>query len=240
MLMRCEQCGAPQEVEADQKTVDCRYCGKRNWVIHPELKARMEAMKLAAEAAQQRGVAAVGNDEPALCPACGMGLVGGRALSCTIYGCGNCGGVWLDGAASAEFAKDPHPTLVEMAKRAAANAARPGGDVQERRPCPVCAQLMKRTQYADNHFTLDACARHGTWFDPGELPKVATKIRIQVSARSANPLSAKIDRYDANHYRALTGEDEFEWFRQAVRRQPERADQPLVDAGAALISAFLR
>jgi Zn-finger nucleic acid-binding protein len=39
--------------------------------------------------------------------------------------------------------------------------------------CPVCRSLMNRRTFgAGSGVVVDTCAKHGTWFDPGELPRV--------------------------------------------------------------------
>jgi Zn-finger nucleic acid-binding protein len=39
--------------------------------------------------------------------------------------------------------------------------------------CPACDQLMDRHNFAvRSGVVVDVCARHGVWFDDGELPKV--------------------------------------------------------------------
>ncbi|MEZ4224011.1 MAG: zf-TFIIB domain-containing protein [Polyangiaceae bacterium] len=39
--------------------------------------------------------------------------------------------------------------------------------------CPVCRDVMSRRNFGRNSGVIvDVCARHGTWFDAGELPRV--------------------------------------------------------------------
>jgi len=41
------------------------------------------------------------------------------------------------------------------------------------RPCTVCEQMMNRKNFGGSSGVIvDVCAKHGTWFDPGELPQV--------------------------------------------------------------------
>jgi Zn-finger nucleic acid-binding protein len=41
------------------------------------------------------------------------------------------------------------------------------------RPCPACQQPMNRKNFGGaSGVIVDVCARHGTWFDAGELPQV--------------------------------------------------------------------
>jgi len=39
--------------------------------------------------------------------------------------------------------------------------------------CPVCGSMMNRRNFGGGSGVIvDVCARHGTWFDAGELPRV--------------------------------------------------------------------
>jgi hypothetical protein len=41
------------------------------------------------------------------------------------------------------------------------------------RPCAVCEQMMNRKNFGGaSGVIVDVCAKHGTWFDAGELPQV--------------------------------------------------------------------
>jgi Zn-finger nucleic acid-binding protein len=41
------------------------------------------------------------------------------------------------------------------------------------RPCSVCRQMMNRKNFGGSSGVIvDVCAKHGTWFDAGELPQV--------------------------------------------------------------------
>lgn len=125
------------------------------------------------------------------CPACGLELFGGAALGSTIFGCGGCGGVWLDIAACQRVATAPGaPDAREaagLARRAQLNAPNPGRDAPVPRACPVCTNAMSMTRAPRLPFGLDACAAHGTWFDAGELAEV---IRVSNYKAPDRPLAA--------------------------------------------------
>jgi Zn-finger nucleic acid-binding protein len=45
-------------------------------------------------------------------------------------------------------------------------------------PCPECAQLMNRINFARcSGVIVDVCKGHGTWFDPDELTEIVEFIR---------------------------------------------------------------
>jgi len=46
------------------------------------------------------------------------------------------------------------------------------------RPCAICQQRMNRKNFGGaSGVIVDVCARHGTWFDAGELPQVLSFVR---------------------------------------------------------------
>jgi Zn-finger nucleic acid-binding protein len=46
------------------------------------------------------------------------------------------------------------------------------------RPCSVCQQMMNRKNFGGaSGVIVDVCARHGTWFDAGELPQVLAFVK---------------------------------------------------------------
>jgi Zn-finger nucleic acid-binding protein len=95
------------------------------------------------------------------------------ALDCgpgAVHDCGRCGGQFVEVAA-----------LRDLLERHALDAGvvRPRS---ETRPfagpvryvaCPVCRALMNRRNFGGTSGVIvDVCAKHGTWFDRGELPRV--------------------------------------------------------------------
>jgi Zn-finger nucleic acid-binding protein len=59
------------------------------------------------------------------------------------------------------------------------------------RPCSVCQQMMNRKNFGGaSGVIVDVCARHGTWFDAGELPQVLAFVKsgglVRERAREAD------------------------------------------------------
>lgn len=129
--------------------------------------------------------------EALYCSGCGgeLGLepiAGAASLSCP--GCkvpfgafpGDRGALFDCGQCGAQFVE--HPLLVDMLERREARGVTrapvdgprqvKAGPVQYV-PCPVCAKLMNRKNFGGSSgVVVDICKEHGTWFDPGELPRV--------------------------------------------------------------------
>ncbi len=90
-----------------------------------------------------------------------------------MHGCGRCGGLWLDNEGSEAITRHADPRVLRLADRAderAKQQPRPTHD--EPLSCPVCATMEKVSPARIAQ--LDICPDHGTWFDPGELRRVAT------------------------------------------------------------------
>jgi Zn-finger nucleic acid-binding protein len=102
-----------------------------------------------------------------------------------VHGCRHCGGAWVDAA-----------TLRAVLEAAATTAPMEGHGTGQHgvhrrtmapgtvnrpvvyRKCPACAQTMTRRNFARvSGVIVDACARHGTFFDPGELEDVLAFVR---------------------------------------------------------------
>ena len=73
------------------------------------------------------------------------------------------------------------------------------------RPCSVCDQRMNRKNFGGaSGVIVDVCARHGTWFDAGELPQVLAFVRsgglVRERAREQERL-----RQERAHEREMAG-----------------------------------
>ncbi|MEZ4371850.1 MAG: zf-TFIIB domain-containing protein [Polyangiaceae bacterium] len=152
MLMRCENCGAPQEFDEVTQVTECDYCGQNNFVQRPG-ETRTSA-------------------SPEHCPGCGYRLFGARTSSGFIYGCGQCGGVWLDLANCKKLHEGTNSEVAQMATVATVNARARGQEAKVPRSCPVCDERMMMTPVFGGKRTVDACALHGSFFDAGEVQEL--------------------------------------------------------------------
>jgi Zn-finger nucleic acid-binding protein len=106
------------------------------------------------------------------CPRCAAQLSEHRKGDARLDACDGCGGVWLDAAAAKlviERVQGSLP-LVVLAERAATLAGvEPDRDAPAR--CPFDAEPMARLDV--DGVTVDTCKVHGTWFDAGEVRRIA-------------------------------------------------------------------
>ncbi|MEZ4371848.1 MAG: zf-TFIIB domain-containing protein [Polyangiaceae bacterium] len=211
MLMRCENCGAPQEFDEVTQVTECDYCGQNNFVQRPG-ETRTSA-------------------SPEHCPGCGYRLFGARTSSGFIWGCGNCGGVWLDLANCNQVASGAGSEVFEMAKNATANARARGADAKVPRSCPVCEEKMVMTPVARGRFTVDACSLHGTFFDAGEIEAVHRYAREKTEATAPNAPRVW------NH--TPTTAQEIEAFQAALSKPSADSDIKAVLTGGAILLSLL-
>lgn|GEM_PF-2080815 len=119
-----------------------------------------------------------------------------------VKACTKCAGVWVD--------RETLQSLLEDAARSAPSGAKgvvrrktmaPGqatrGVVYRR--CPECGHSMLRKNFGSiSGIVVDVCAKHGTFFDYGELPEVVEFVRsggLELAERHA----AAEDERDARH-----------------------------------------
>lgn len=115
------------------------------------------------------------------CPRCRAGLFAGKIGHLDALGCGGCGGLWLDNAATTIVLRRYDLDAAQLARRidgSTAHVAPLSPFATASGPCPVCAKPL---QPADHQTVkLDFCAQHGTFFDRGELSRVLEKARAAV------------------------------------------------------------
>ncbi|MCA9629339.1 MAG: zf-TFIIB domain-containing protein [Myxococcales bacterium] len=217
MLMRCENCGAPQEFDELTQVTECDYCGQNNFVQRPG-ETRTSA-------------------SPEHCPGCGYRLFGARTSNGFIWGCGHCGGVWLDLANCKTLAAGSNTEVVEMAKRAAGNARLRGQDAKVPRACPVCDERMHMTPILGGIRTVDACPQHGSFFDPGEIQELHRSFDAYAN-KPARQTHLTPSRRDWNHTPATDAE--LAAFAAAVKKpNHDDADVKALFTGGVMLLSIL-
>jgi Zn-finger nucleic acid-binding protein len=110
----------------------------------------------------------------ALCSDCQQPLEAIKEPAGTRIGCRHCGGQFVEHALFRSLIQ--HAELAGAAIPDAPYKRPPAKAALERvhyRPCSVCGQMMNRRNFGGaSGVIVDVCAKHGTWFDAGELPQV--------------------------------------------------------------------
>lgn len=115
------------------------------------------------------------------CPGCKAPLERAKKLNVNAsltacYGCSRCGGVWLDNTASDLVVRRIDPGVLTFASVYELTAAPPAIETGAR-VCPIGQERLTTVSVKD--VVLDACRAHGTWFDAGELRKVAERFEAE-------------------------------------------------------------
>jgi Zn-finger nucleic acid-binding protein len=115
-----------------------------------------------------------------LCPRCNAALYAGQAPDVTLYGCGLCGGIWLDNDGTRTALRGLSPDALQLLNRVTTNA-RSDTNRELAVACPACGKALERQTRPEA--VIDICAEHGTWFDRHELYNVT-----RASAAAQQPL----------------------------------------------------
>ena len=125
---------------------------------------------------------------PHACPGCstspmetfGLSPCSGRPSGTLVFGCGKCGGVWLDTASLKALLDAAAHQAQEDPRRdpASARQRRMASTTVVYRRCAVCDHYMGRRNFARiSGVVVDECRAHGSFFDAGELEDVLAFVR---------------------------------------------------------------
>jgi len=173
--LTCPRCGAPAAPEAPC----CAHCGTALALVSCPacfgriFKGARFCSHCGAEAARREDQGAPGSTHA--CPRCRQALARIAVGKTTLEECPGCGGLWSDRAALERMLTD--------AEAQAAVQGRPAGatlvpSAQRYVPCPECARLMNRVNFARcSGVIVDVCRQHGTWLDRDELQRIVGFVR---------------------------------------------------------------
>lgn len=141
--IRCGRCFTMNVPEAHH----CMYCG-----------AELGLQPLTVESGAEMN-----------CPRCPtQRLDAFRSEDGTILDCARCGGQFV--SVDVLHAMVRHHENVELGSPHRYRASNPIKEPVKYIPCPFCGELMLRRNFGRvSGVVVDVCARHGTWFDVGEL-----------------------------------------------------------------------
>ena len=170
--IRCSGCGAAVPADAPQ----CPYC--RAQLATVACPACFALSPVGAAHCPGCGAALAPRasivPDGAPCPACTKPLGASRVGDLQVQACLACGGLWLDRQVFEELgtSRERQGAVLGVLPAPAGTPVAAALAVQYR-PCPACAKLMNRTNYAKRSgVVLDVCKEHGLWFDRDELHRV--------------------------------------------------------------------
>jgi Zn-finger nucleic acid-binding protein len=143
------------------------------------------------------------------CPRCARTLVplgfdGGALLRCEL-----CAGAFVtafDWGALIDLATHGIPSVLGQLVPPPPGLGPSSGDLMKLVSCPVCAREMDRFRFAalTNH-VVDACSKHGLWFDGGELVGAVQYVKAR-EARGGEPTAEEAEELRAWELRKLQWE----------------------------------
>lgn len=175
--LHCPNCGAASSSDASQ----CQFCGSRLATIAcPSCFGMMFIGSRHCPRCGAAGAVPESTDaEPRPCPRCRTEMNAVVIGAATLRQCLKCDGLWVDVRSFEKICADreQQSAVLGAASSMPLDAAGKPNKVRYV-PCPECAQLMNRINFARcSGVVVDVCKRHGTWFDRDELSSIVEFIR---------------------------------------------------------------
>ena len=170
--LRCPGCGAPATADA----ASCGYCGSALATVTCAscFAAMFAGSRFCARCGAEATREVLEEETPLKCPRCREAMQALRLGPTVAHECAACGGLWIDPESLQQLsnAREERSMVVAvLAGRVPTLATAP--DVVRYVPCPRCARLMNRKNFAQGSgVVLDVCATHGIWLDRGELERL--------------------------------------------------------------------
>ena len=178
--LNCPNCGAAINSDSSR----CQFCESK--VAAVACPACFGMMFIGSKHCPHCGAAAglaTAAELPVLqCPRCKGDMVAITLGATAMRECEECEGLWVEVAAFEKICADREQSSAVLGN---AMPVRPpkslSGDAFPKAvyvPCPQCAQLMNRINFARcSGVIVDVCRGHGTWFDRDELRGIVEFIR---------------------------------------------------------------
>ena len=194
--LNCPNCGAGVASDSTQ----CRFCSTRlKTMVCPKCLGLMfigsehcshcGAKTLVAEASEHA--------EAGDCPRCKIKLNLLNVGDIALQECSKCGGMWSASNTFESICADGEKQSAVLGFAGSKLQGNPLPAQISYVPCPVCRELMNRSNFArSSGVIIDLCKHHGVWFDAEELPKIIAFIRKggMEKAREREKLEIKEDR----------------------------------------------
>ncbi len=218
--LNCPMCGAAAATDATR----CEHCGAR--LANVACPSCFGMMFAGQQFCPHCGAKAGRQDAPApatteQCPRCRTNLEAVVIGNSNVCECPRCDGVWVDTDTLQKICADREKQTAVLGLPAHFPPNQ-GLELEQHiryLPCPICADLMNRINFANfSNVIVDVCRKHGTWFDRDELRRIVEFIRNggmeQARAREMQNLEeerrlARADRFSSGAGSAPDIEDNF-------------------------------
>jgi Zn-finger nucleic acid-binding protein len=120
------------------------------------------------------------HEEPsdAACPDCQKALRSFKASVGLLQACERCGAQMVSHDLLRALIEEREALGRAVAALAEAPRGNPLDSAVRYRGCPICHDMMNRKNFGGTSgIIVDVCAKHGTFFDAGELPRVLAYVR---------------------------------------------------------------
>lgn len=172
----CSVCGAP----AHAGDFSCRYCGAGIATIRCDrcFQMNMAHAHHCSGCGAELGLIVESALQDRPCSDCRAPLTVIREPAGSLLSCRKCGGQFVEHALLRHLLEKQEQIGQAFADAPYQRPAKASLERVQYRPCPVCEQRMNRKNFGGaSGVIVDVCARHGTWFDAGELPQVLTFVK---------------------------------------------------------------
>ena len=234
--LHCQSCGAA----VGERDLTCPYCGGQLATVACPRCFGMVPVHASHCPSCGAPVAAVAMARSALdCPDCrvplGTTTLGGLSLD----QCGKCGGLWVDQKTFEQIAAD-RQERGEVMGSLPASVARPVTlETVHYRPCPRCAKLMNRQNYAHiSGVVINVCKEHGIWFERDELRQVLAFIEAGGLERSRTRELSQLA--EERHVAAAAAQPPLSADWEGFGSEPHLASASLASVVESLVAHFFR
>lgn len=119
------------------------------------------------------------------CPRCRQALAAAAIGTATLDECTRCGGLWAERPDLERILAASESKSETLGAPTSVPAASAGAVSVSYVPCPTCARLMNRFNFARcSGVVVDVCKPHGTWFDRDELQRLVAFVHQGGLARA--------------------------------------------------------
>ena len=172
----CSVCGAP----AHAGDVSCRYCGAGIATVRCGrcFQMNMAHAHHCSGCGAELGLIIESALLGSQCSDCQSPLEAIREPTGSLLHCRKCGGQFVEHALLRSLLEVHEQTGQAFPDAPYQRPAKASIERVRYRPCAVCQQRMNRKNFGGaSGVIVDVCAKHGTWFDAGELPQVLAFVK---------------------------------------------------------------
>jgi len=172
----CSVCGAP----AHAGDFSCRYCGAGIATVCCSrcFQMNMTHARHCSGCGAELGLIVESALRDRQCSDCHSPLEAIVEAAGSLLNCRKCGGQFVEHALLRSLLEEHERMGLAFPDAPYELPPKAGLERVHYRPCSICQQMMNRRNFGGKSGVIvDVCARHGTWFDAGELPQVLAFVK---------------------------------------------------------------